>query len=166
MPSLADAPTTITVPAFLNADGDPWNASADLTEINEYDAVSPATGSPEAHAAVRYDGTAYNESHPEREVVIAGALAFNRHSYEPIVLSLLDQVFRAYAIYLVGRGRGDEGGIVLTPVFPITQALLMQSLVWGEYRGARFGGAAAIFRPFTASDTVATFDEWIPSIGY
>lgn len=90
--------------------------------------------------------------------VITLSAAWNDRTDALVATDALRQIARALGVYALGP---TVGGTVVKPVtFPLFQEAIDQ-IVTGPDRGYRALGRAACVRPLSATESVASFAEWV-----
>lgn len=90
--------------------------------------------------------------------VITLSAAWNERTDSLVANDALRQIARALGVYALGPT--VSGSIVKPVTFPLYEALVTQ-IVTGPNSGLRASGRAACVRPLAATESVASFSEWV-----
>lgn len=138
-----------------NLNGDPFTVALGMEAYALPTVARPDGSGSDVIYVARWRQTITYEGGPR---VITLSAAWNERTSTLVANDALRQIARALGVYALGP---TVDGSVVTPVaFPLYPELVTQ-IVTGPHSGLRALGRAACVRPLAATESVASFFEWV-----
>jgi hypothetical protein len=138
-----------------NCNGDTFTVALGMEAYAQPIVPRPDGGGGDFINVARWTQTITYEGGPR---IITFSAAWNERTDALVATDALRQIARALGVYALGP---TVGGTLVHPVtFPLYDELVTQIVV-GPDRGLRASGRAACVRPLCASESVASFSEWV-----